>query len=93
MSEEHICAHASPNRTPDGLLHSSAIRLPRPKHARERLRRELDENWGRESICAWNSAGWVDMPARVGDRIGKLIGAPAGSVVAVDPPRSTSTRH
>ena len=53
-----------------------------PKCARERVRRELDESWGRELIRAWNTAGWIDLPARVGDRIGTLVGAPKGSVVA-----------
>ena len=55
-----------------------------PISARERVRRELDESWGRELIRAWNSAGWIDLPARVGDRIGALVGAPTGSVVAGD---------
>src|SRR5208337_2461675 len=45
---------------------------------------ELDESWGRELIRAWNSAGWIDLPARVGDKIGALIGAARGSVVAGD---------
>ena len=53
-----------------------------PKSARERVRRELDESWGRELIRAWNTAGWIDLPARVGDRIGALTGAPKGSVIA-----------
>ena len=35
-----------------------------PKSARERVRRELDESWGRELIRAWNTAGWIDLPAR-----------------------------
>jgi len=55
-----------------------------PKSARERVRRELNESWGRELIRAWNTAGWIDLPAKVGDRIGALIGAPKGSVVASD---------
>jgi kynureninase len=55
-----------------------------PKCARDRVRRELDESWGRELIRAWNTAGWIDLPTRVGDRIGALIGAPKGSVVAGD---------
>ena len=55
-----------------------------PKSARERVRRELDESWGRELIRAWNTAGWIDLPARVGDRIGALTGAPKGSVIAGD---------
>jgi kynureninase len=55
-----------------------------PISARERVRRELDESWGRELIRAWNSAGWIELPVRVGDRIGALIGAPKGSVIAGD---------
>ena len=55
-----------------------------PKSARERVRRELDESWGRELIRAWNTAGWIDLPSKVGDRIGALVGARKGSVVAGD---------
>jgi kynureninase len=55
-----------------------------PRSARERVQRELDQSWGRELIRAWNTAGWIDLPARVGDRIGSLIGAPKGSVIAGD---------
>ena len=55
-----------------------------PRSARDRVGRELDESWRRDLIRAWNSAGWIDLPARVGDRIGALIGAPKGSVVAGD---------
>src|ERR1700728_947380 len=50
-----------------------------PKAARERVRRELDDNWGHELIRAWNTAGWIDMPSRIGDRIGALVRAAAGS--------------
>ena len=35
-------------------------------------------------IGAWNRAGWMDMPGRVGDRIGRLIGAEPGHVVVGD---------
>ena len=35
-------------------------------------------------ITAWNRADWMNQPSRVGDRIGKLIGAPAGTVVMGD---------
>ena len=55
-----------------------------PKSARERVRRELDQSWGRELIRAWNTAGWIDLPSKVGDRIGALVGARKGSVVAGD---------
>jgi kynureninase len=35
-------------------------------------------------ITGWNKAGWMDQPARVGDRIARLIGAEQGSVVMGD---------
>ncbi len=70
---------------PDGVVYLDGNSLgAMPRAARERVRRELDESWGRELIRAWNTAGWIDLPARVGDRIGALIGAPRGSVVAGD---------
>src|SRR6202453_3967290 len=70
---------------PEGVIYLDGNSLgAMPKAARERVRRELDESWGRELIRAWNTAGWIDMPSRIGDRIGALIGAPAGSVMAAD---------
>ncbi len=50
-----------------------------PKRARERLRQFADE-WTGRSIRAWNE-GWWDMPVTVGNLIGRIIDAPAGSVV------------
>jgi len=55
-----------------------------PRAARERVRREIDESWGRELIRAWNTAGWMDLPAQVGDKIGALVGAEKGAIVAGD---------
>jgi kynureninase len=70
---------------PEGVVYLDGNSLgAMPKCARERVRRELDESWGRELIRAWNTAAWIDLPARVGDRIGALVGAPKGSVVAGD---------
>jgi kynureninase len=70
---------------PKGVIYLDGNSLgAMPKSARERVRRELDESWGRELIRAWNTAGWIDLPSKVGDRIGDLIGAPKGSVVAGD---------
>jgi len=38
------------------------------------------EAWATRGVRAW-AEGWWDMPRTVGDRLGGLIGAPAGSVV------------
>lgn len=50
-----------------------------PQRTRARLAQFADE-WTERSIRAW-SEGWWDMPVTVGDLIGKIIGAPAASVV------------
>jgi len=55
-----------------------------PKGAAERAATVIREEWGTELIRAWNTASWIDLPARVGDRIAALIGAPEGSVATGD---------
>jgi kynureninase len=45
------------------------------------LARLVAEEWGGQLIKSWNSAGWMTQPRELGDRIGRLVGAPPGSVV------------
>ncbi|MBD9529319.1 kynureninase [Paracoccus sp. PAR01] len=42
------------------------------------------DEWSRDLIRSWNSAGWFDLPVELGDSIGRLIGAAAGQVVVTD---------
>jgi kynureninase len=56
----------------------------RPKATTERLQHVLQHEWGHELIRAWNTAGWFDLPQRLGDQIAPLIGADAGEVVVTD---------
>lgn len=57
---------------------------PLPKKAAGHIDQMLNNEWGEMLITGWNKADWMGQPARIGDRIGKLIGAPAGSVVMGD---------
>ncbi|RCK45637.1 kynureninase [Thalassospira profundimaris] len=57
---------------------------PMPKAAIERSRQTIEDQWGEMLIRGWNDANWMDLPGRVGSRIARLIGAPAGSVVMGD---------
>jgi kynureninase len=55
-----------------------------PRTAREAMETAVRDEWGKGLIRSWNTADWINLPKRVGDRIGALIGAPVGSVLAAD---------
>jgi kynureninase len=70
---------------PPGVIYLDGNSLgPLPVHATERVTRMMREEWGDLLIRAWNDAGWMAQPRAIGDRIGRLIGAPDGSVVMGD---------
>ena len=55
-----------------------------PKATPQRLEQVMRQEWGRDLIRSWNSAGWIDLPAKVGAKIAPLIGAQAHEVIACD---------
>ena len=70
---------------PDGVVYLDGNSLgPLPKAAIARMQQTMQDEWGGELIRAWNSAGWMTAPRRIGDRVGALIGAEPGSVVMGD---------
>jgi kynureninase len=70
---------------PDGVIYLDGNSLgPLPKAVATRVGRMMTEEWGKELIRGWNSAGWMSQPRRIGDRVGRLIGAPEGTVVMGD---------
>lgn len=70
---------------PEGVIYLDGNSLgPLPKAASARVARTVEAEWGQMLITGWNKAGWMDQPARVGDRIARLIGAEPGSVVMGD---------
>lgn len=70
---------------PDGMIYLDGNSLgPLPKGAADRVTEVLTEEWGQTLIRAWNTAGWMDMPKRVGDRIAGLLGAAPGTIATGD---------
>jgi kynureninase len=70
---------------PEGVIYLDGNSLgPLPRAAAERVAHTITEEWGAMLITGWNRAGWMDQPSWVGDRIGRLIGAPPGTVVMGD---------
>ena len=70
---------------PEGVIYLDGNSLgPLPRAAVTRTAAALADEWGEMLIRGWNDADWIGLPARVGDRIGALVGAPAGSVVMGD---------
>lgn len=70
---------------PEGVIYLDGNSLgPLPRGALKRATRTIEAEWGGELIRAWNSAGWMDLPRKVGDRIARLIGAAPGSVATGD---------
>lgn len=70
---------------PEGVIYLDGNSLGVvPRGVAERVQSTITQDWGGQLIRAWNTAGWMDLPRKVGDRIASLIGAPAGSVATGD---------
>ena len=70
---------------PEGVIYLDGNSLgPLPRATPARLAEVIAAEWGRGLIRSWNDAGWMDLPARIGDRIAGLLGAAPGSVLVAD---------
>jgi kynureninase len=54
-----------------------------PIHTANHLHHVIHQEWGDGLIRGWGR-GWYEAPARIGDKIGQLIGAKPGQVLACD---------
>jgi len=55
-----------------------------PRATAARVQQVVTQEWGQGLIGSWNSAGWIALPQRVGDKIARLVGAGAGELVCAD---------
>lgn len=72
---------------PPGIYLDGHSLGPPTKAARARIARASEE-WARGLVGAWNAAaedyGWIDLPARAGGRIARLLGAAPEEVAVAD---------
>jgi kynureninase len=55
-----------------------------PKATAARVADVVQREWGEHLIESWNTAHWIDLPQRVGNKIAQLVGAGANELVVAD---------
>ena len=84
-ADDPLAGHRAEFRLPAGLIYLDGNSLgPLPVATEARLASVIAQEWGEGLIGSWNSAGWIDLPQRVGAKIASLIGAQEDEVVAAD---------
>ncbi|WP_180682644.1 kynureninase [Tepidicella baoligensis] len=72
-------------RIPEGVIYLDGNSLGvMPQATPARVQTVVEQEWGVGLIRSWNTAGWFEWPQRIGDKIGRLIGADPGQTVATD---------
>ncbi|MDR6860273.1 kynureninase [Variovorax guangxiensis] len=70
---------------PEGVIYLDGNSLGvLPSAAPARIAEVVTQEWGEGLIRSWNTARWIDLPQRLGDKLARVIGAAPGEVVCTD---------
>lgn len=70
---------------PEGIIYLDSNSLGAlPRATGTRLAQVVQDEWGTGLIRSWNAAHWIDAPARIGDKLARLVGAEPGEVIVAD---------
>jgi kynureninase len=70
---------------PEGIIYLDGNSLgAMPKATPARVAQLVEREWGQDLIRSWNTHGWIGLQQRVGDKIGRLIGAKPGETLVAD---------
>lgn len=68
-----------------GLVYLDGNSLgPLPRTTAARVQTVVTAEWGEGLIASWNTAGWIDLAQRIGDKIARLLGAGPGELTVAD---------
>ncbi len=72
-------------KLPPGVLYLDGNSLGvLPTATAARVQQVVQQEWGQGLIGSWNSAGWINLPQRVGNKIARLVGAGPDELVVAD---------
>ncbi len=70
---------------PEGVIYLDGNSLGAlPRGTAPRVAEVIAQEWGNGLIRSWNDAGWIEMSARVAQKIARVIGASPGTVAVGD---------
>jgi kynureninase len=55
-----------------------------PRTTAPRVQQVVQSEWGVGLIRSWNTAGWIDLARRIGDKIARLVGAGENELIVGD---------
>lgn len=69
----------------EGVIYLDGHSLGPPTHASlSRIAQGAGHDWRLRLIRSWNEAGWIDLPARMGARLARIIGVAPQDVIVCD---------
>lgn len=84
-SEDPLRSFREEFEIPAGVLYFDGNSLgARPRASLACAERVILKEWGTDLIRSWNTAGWFDLPIRLGDKLAPLLGAGPGQVAVTD---------
>ncbi len=70
---------------PEGMIYLDGNSLGAlPKATAARVATVVEDEWGTGLIRSWNSAGWIDLARRIGNKLGRLVGAGTDELIVGD---------
>ena len=70
---------------PEGVIYLDGNSLGAlPKATASRVQQVVQDEWGVGLIRSWNTAGWIDLAQRIGNKIATLVGAGENELIAGD---------